>query len=255
MRCGSESTVQERAHFFHGRLTDARLGMDRGSFLSFAALCCVAAATPARAASMGDELLVWAQRLVAELAPEDNVYGSRPTYVEWSDAASGRRGRNRSVCSSFASHLLEQSFGYTVHDIDVWFGKRGPQAREYHDRRRARLRPHRPDCGDSAGRYHRRRVPGRKSPDRPRDGRRLAGRRARAERAVPAADAAVRDSARRTSADPRSAGSTPSECRKPAGFRAKPLPYGTASRTQTTPRSTTPNSALRCRAESPRPSA
>lgn len=107
--------------------------MDRGSFLSFAALCCVAAATPARAASMGDELLVWAQRLVAELAPEDNVYGSRPTYVEWSDAASGRRGRNRSVCSSFASHLLEQSFGYTVHDIDVWFGKRGPQAREYHD--------------------------------------------------------------------------------------------------------------------------
>jgi hypothetical protein len=107
--------------------------MNRTSFLLLAALAPLGTASPARAGSMREELLAWATTLVSELAPENNVYGSHPTFVEWGDPASGRKARNRSVCSSFASHLLEQSFGYTARDIDAWFGKRLPQAIEYHD--------------------------------------------------------------------------------------------------------------------------
>ncbi len=88
---------------------------------------------PARASSMPDQLLGWARALVAEVTPANNFYGSHPTYVEWSDPATGRVARNRSVCSSLASHVLEHSFGYTPADIATWFGKDVPQAREYHD--------------------------------------------------------------------------------------------------------------------------
>lgn len=107
--------------------------MNRASFLLLPALAPLGTASPARAGSMSEKLLAWAGSLVDELALENNVYGSHPTYVEWSDAASGRKARNRSVCSSFASHLLEQSFGYTAHDVEAWFGKHVPQAIDYHD--------------------------------------------------------------------------------------------------------------------------
>jgi len=107
--------------------------MNRATFLSLAAFAPFAAASPAHARTMSEEYLQWAQSLVDELTPERNVYGSHPTYVEWNDAAMGRSARNRSVCSSFASHVLEQSFGYTPGDIGTWFGKPVPQAREYHD--------------------------------------------------------------------------------------------------------------------------
>ncbi len=75
----------------------------------------------------------WAQRLVRELAPENNVYGSRPTYVVWADLASGRPARNRSVCSSFVSHLLEQSYGFIPPDFAAWFRAPNPQAGDYYD--------------------------------------------------------------------------------------------------------------------------
>jgi hypothetical protein len=49
--------------------------------------------------------LVWAQRLVADLRPEDNSYGSRPTLVEWRGVDGASRSRNRSVCSTFITAL------------------------------------------------------------------------------------------------------------------------------------------------------
>ena len=107
--------------------------MNRGSFLFLSALAPIADFSATDAASMSETLVGWARSIVAEIAPENNAYGSHPTYVEWSDAATGRSARNRSVCSSFASHVLGQSFGYTADDIDTWFEKRVPQAREYHD--------------------------------------------------------------------------------------------------------------------------
>jgi hypothetical protein len=81
---------------------------------------------------MPEQLLESAQALVDDVTPANNFYGSHPTYVEWSDPATGRVARNRSVCSSLASHLLEHTFGYTPGDIATWFGK-NVQAREYHD--------------------------------------------------------------------------------------------------------------------------
>jgi hypothetical protein len=107
--------------------------MKRASFITLSACALVAPSRPALAAPMPDVLLSWARSLVEEVTPENNFYGSHPTYVEWADTATGRAARNRSVCSSFASHLLEHSFGYTPADIDAWFGKHVPQAREYHD--------------------------------------------------------------------------------------------------------------------------
>ncbi len=77
--------------------------------------------------------LRWAQRLVADVRPAENAYASHPTYVVWADPAAGRVARNRSVCSSLVSHLLEQSYGYTPHDFASWFGVSVPQAADYYD--------------------------------------------------------------------------------------------------------------------------
>jgi hypothetical protein len=106
--------------------------MNRASFLLLPA---AAAARPANAQdpAMPEALLQSAHALVDHLWPANNVYGSHPTYVQWADPVAGTPARNRSVCSSFATRLLEHSFGYTQDDIATWFGKRVPQAREYHD--------------------------------------------------------------------------------------------------------------------------
>ena len=115
--------------------------MNRSSFLLLpllAPLAQLSLSAPAGAGSMSETMLGWAEKLVTELTPEHNLYGSHPTYVEWSDDAAGAVARNRSVCSSFASHLLERSFGYTASDIDAWFGKNVPQAREYYETIEAR---------------------------------------------------------------------------------------------------------------------
>jgi hypothetical protein len=106
--------------------------VNRPSFLTLCALFPIAASTAARAETMPETLLGWARKLVAEVIPANNIYGSHPTYVEWSDAATGSVARNRSVCSSFANHLLERSFGYTPHDLGAWFGKPVPLAVDYH---------------------------------------------------------------------------------------------------------------------------
>jgi hypothetical protein len=76
--------------------------------------------------------LVWAQRLVAELAPENNVYGSHPTYVVWSEDGDGV-ARNRSVCSSFVARDLMRAYGLTRRDLEMRFGTRNPQAKDFYD--------------------------------------------------------------------------------------------------------------------------
>ena len=74
-----------------------------------------------------------AEELVAELAPERNVYGSHPTEVVWADPAAGIPARNRSVCSSFFSHLLERVYGVTRERLAELTGKRNPHARDYYE--------------------------------------------------------------------------------------------------------------------------
>lgn len=76
--------------------------------------------------------LVWAQRLVAELLPTDNSYGSRPTLVEWRGVDGAAHSRNRSVCSSFISALFQQAYGYGPLERRRWLGRRSPRAADYH---------------------------------------------------------------------------------------------------------------------------
>ena len=45
--------------------------------------------------------LLWAERLVRDLRPEDNSYGGSPTVVQWRGVDGATRSKNRSVCSSF----------------------------------------------------------------------------------------------------------------------------------------------------------
>ncbi len=108
--------------------------MIRASFISDSTAAFLAAAMPtgSEERTMPARLLASAQTLVGEVAPANNVYGSRPTYVIWRESATDRVARNRSVCSSFVSHVLEWTFGYTASDIDAWFGRSFPQAIEYH---------------------------------------------------------------------------------------------------------------------------
>jgi hypothetical protein len=73
-----------------------------------------------------------AEQLVGELVPERNVYGSHPTEVVWADSAAGIEASNRSVCSSFFSHLLERVYGVTPAQLAVLTGKRNPHARDYY---------------------------------------------------------------------------------------------------------------------------
>ena len=59
--------------------------MKRSSFLLLPLVAPLAFSVPARADSMPATMLDWAQRLVAEVTPEHNLYGSHPTYVTWSE--------------------------------------------------------------------------------------------------------------------------------------------------------------------------
>jgi len=76
--------------------------------------------------------LLWAERLVPELTPAKNVYGSHPTYVVWSEDGKGV-ARNRSVCSSFVSHDMVRAYGWSHDDFIARFGRLNPQAKDYHD--------------------------------------------------------------------------------------------------------------------------
>ncbi len=76
--------------------------------------------------------LVWAQRLVADLRPEDNSYGSRPTLVEWRGVDGASRSRNRSVCSTFITALFERAYGYGPDERLRWLGLRSPWAVDYY---------------------------------------------------------------------------------------------------------------------------
>lgn len=82
------------------------------------------------AANVAPANVTWAERMVAEVQPENNLYGSHPTIVRWTE--NGQEARNRSVCSSFQTHVFEKAFGLQESDIVRWFGLSNPQAKDYY---------------------------------------------------------------------------------------------------------------------------
>jgi hypothetical protein len=75
--------------------------------------------------------VLWAQRLVAEVPHDRNEYNWSPTYVVWTEDNNGP-ARNRSVCSSFVTHVLERAYGIDVDQIAARFGLKNPQAKDYY---------------------------------------------------------------------------------------------------------------------------
>lgn len=78
------------------------------------------------------EHLLWAERLVRDLTPEANSYGSRPTVVQWRGVDGATRSLNRSNCSSFISALFRRAYGYGPEEMQRWLGLRSPKAVDYH---------------------------------------------------------------------------------------------------------------------------
>jgi hypothetical protein len=108
--------------------------MDRRSFIAALAVCAWprVGAADAYVAPAEPAHLRWARQLVDELLSEYNAYGSHPTFVDWADPAHGKPARNRSVCSSFVSRLLERAYGFGTNDLVKWTGLREPQAKDYY---------------------------------------------------------------------------------------------------------------------------
>ena len=77
--------------------------------------------------------LAWAERLLVDLLPQDNSYGSHPTVVQWRGVDGARRTLNRSVCSTFITALIRRAYGYSSDEIRHWLGATSPQAVHYYD--------------------------------------------------------------------------------------------------------------------------
>lgn len=71
-----------------------------------------------------------AETLVAAIQPANNVYDD-DSVVLWPDP--GVTPSNRTVCSQFASRLLQHTYGYTESDFYRCIGSKSPYAKTYHD--------------------------------------------------------------------------------------------------------------------------
>lgn len=76
--------------------------------------------------------LWWAKRLLADIKPENNRYGSRPTQLEWRGANGATATINRTVCSSFITGLLNKSYGYSPQTMRRWLNTSTPNVARYH---------------------------------------------------------------------------------------------------------------------------
>ena len=77
--------------------------------------------------------LWWAEDLVTHVDPENNSYGTSPSYVRWAGVAGATQYENRSLCTTFVTLLLKQAYGWTDSQIRVWLGSASPNATLYHD--------------------------------------------------------------------------------------------------------------------------
>jgi hypothetical protein len=93
---------------------------------------CVAMLLPAPAAAQADHLW-WAEQLVSNVLPENNVYGGNPSYITWVGVDGSTQYANRTQCNNFLTHLLKRAYGWTDDDIVLWLGSTSPIATVYHD--------------------------------------------------------------------------------------------------------------------------
>ena len=74
--------------------------------------------------------LAVARKLVDDLRGSSlNAYGGGKRYIEWGPSTYTAR----TVCSSFATLLLQHSYGWTNDYVKEWIGLTNPEAENYHD--------------------------------------------------------------------------------------------------------------------------
>src|SRR5262249_50702701 len=71
--------------------------------------------------------------LVEKVKPADTSYRHKDGVVTWADSSGTDRYRCHTDCSGLLNVLLKHAYGYKDGDLKRWFGKKRPQARDYHD--------------------------------------------------------------------------------------------------------------------------
>ena len=74
--------------------------------------------------------MVWAERLIRDLQPLHNSYGSHPTVLQWQGVNGAATTINRTVCSTFITRLFRQAYGYSAAEMRDWLGSASPTARQ-----------------------------------------------------------------------------------------------------------------------------
>ncbi|WP_437680751.1 hypothetical protein [Sorangium sp. So ce131] len=75
----------------------------------------------------------WARELVDNIDPEHNEYGTDPSFVHWAGVDGAHQYRNRSVCGTFLTLVLQRAYRLSSADIESWSGSASPNAARYHD--------------------------------------------------------------------------------------------------------------------------
>lgn len=77
--------------------------------------------------------LAWATRVVDEVGPADNAYGSNPSYITWAGTNGAAATTNRTLCATFVNRVLMQAYGLTSASFSAWQGSTSPFAATWHD--------------------------------------------------------------------------------------------------------------------------
>ncbi|KYF75294.1 hypothetical protein BE11_06755 [Sorangium cellulosum] len=88
--------------------------------------------SPRPAAARDADHLRWAERLVDNVAPENNEY-STASFVSWAGVSGARRTMNRTQCATFLTEMLKRSYGWSESSFGDWLGSRSPSAAAYYD--------------------------------------------------------------------------------------------------------------------------
>jgi hypothetical protein len=83
---------------------------------------------------------LWAEDIALNVVPENNAYGSHPTFIRWPGVKGATVHENRTQCSSFVTHVLKQAYGWSDGYFKRWFGSTSPSAARYYDALKAENR-------------------------------------------------------------------------------------------------------------------
>ena len=99
--------------------------------LAMVALALCAAAASAQASDPAH--MDWGRSIVANVLPANNSYGTDPNYIHWAGVDGYTVYENRTQCSSFATRVFKQAYGWSDAYYKTWTGSTSPTAAQYHD--------------------------------------------------------------------------------------------------------------------------